>query len=478
MHGTNVRRSLAALSIALHAARLPAQMANADCPVIADSVRATAPAIVFDADPNSRYLVGDSVRVALALANTPVGGHIAFAAWGVDRAIVDGGNVLRWRPTRGLEGPNYLTVAARVGTATVACKQMRLMVERVQRAPIVRVSSKQVQAGTMLDFLVGATDPDGDSLSYAVTEMTTGSSQASIDSAGRFRWRAPVSVSSMGKPYVFRVEVSDGVDMSTAIFAVTVSGQNMRPECPVTIANATANEGSSVLLPMSGTDPNGDALHYRAEHDLTNGRLDSTGYRWEIPYGTVDNASSERTVDFQWRAIDVHDATSEICSTRVTVRARMEPERLKAEQASHTRFFVDATATGAQLEARLKDIRGKINSSDRNRHRRSIAALATALLAGAFQLAGAEDTRRLAGGINTLTSVFFAGFNTLGPGTDGLKSDARRYEDQIAKYVPMLASFRVNYGETVSELALRSNQYRADRAALEAEQARSTSLIR
>jgi hypothetical protein len=322
---------------------------------------------------------------------------------------------------------------------------MRLLVERVQRAPIVRVSSKQVQAGTMLDFLVGATDPDGDSLSYAVTEMTTGSASASIDSTGRFRWRAPVSVSSMGKPYVFRIEVSDGVDMSTAIFAVTVSGQNMRPECPATIANVTANEGASVLLPMSANDPNGDALHYRAEHDLMNGRV---------------------------------DAPSEICATRVTVRARMEPERLKAEQASHTRFFVDATATGTQLESRLKAIRDNINVSDRNRHRRSIAALATALLAGAFQLAGAEDTRRLAGGINTLTSVFFAGFNTLGPGTDGLKSDARRYEDQIAKYAPMLASFRVNYGETVSEQALRSSQYRADRAALEAEQARAITLTK
>jgi hypothetical protein len=478
MHGTTLRRSLAVLSTALLATHLPAQMANADCPVIADSARATAPAIVADVDPGSHYLVGDSVRVALTLANSPAGGHVAFAASGVDRAIVDGGNVLRWRPTRGLEGPNYLNVAARVGSATVACKQMRLVVERVQRAPIVRVSSKQVQAGTMLDFLVGATDPDGDSLSYAVTEMTTGSASASIDSTGRFRWRAPVSVSSMGKPYVFRIEVSDGVDMSTAIFAVTVSGQNMRPECPATIANVTANEGASVLLPMSANDPNGDALHYRAEHDLMNGRVDSTGYRWDIPYGTVENTANERTVDFQWRAIDVHDAPSEICATRVTVRARMEPERLKAEQASHTRFFVDATATGTQLESRLKAIRDNINVSDRNRHRRSIAALATALLAGAFQLAGAEDTRRLAGGINTLTSVFFAGFNTLGPGTDGLKSDARRYEDQIAKYAPMLASFRVNYGETVSEQALRSSQYRADRAALEAEQARAITLTK
>ena len=182
------------------------------------------------------------------------------------------------------------------------------MVQRVQRAPIVRVSSTQVLAGSMLDILVGATDPDGDSLSDAVTEIMSGSSSASIDSTGRFRWRAPVKVSTMGKPYVFRVEVSDGVDMSTAIFAVSASGQNMRPECPATIANVTATEGSPVVLPMSGTDPNGDTLRYRAERDLTNGRLDSTGYRWEIPNGTVDNEVNERTVDFQWRAIDVHDA--------------------------------------------------------------------------------------------------------------------------------------------------------------------------
>jgi hypothetical protein len=341
-----------------------------------------------------------------------------------------------------------------------------------------RISSKQVQAGTVLDFLVAAVDPDGDSLSYSVTEMTSGAPSASIDSTGRFRWRAPVSVSSMGKPYVFRVEVSDGTDMSTAIFAVSVSGQNMRPECPTTMPTVIASEGSSVLLPMVASDPNGDVLKYRAEHDLTNGRLDSAGYHWDIPYGTVDNGASERAVPFQWRAIDSHDAPSEICTTSVTVRARMEPDRLRAEQEAHARFFSEATATGQQLDGRLKQIRDRINASDRARHRRSIAALASALIAGAFQLAGAEDTRRLAGGINTLTSVFFAGFNTLGPGTEGLKSDARRYEDQIAKYAPMVASFRVNYGETASEQALRGTQYKADRAALEAEQARAIALIR
>ncbi len=123
-------------------------------------------------------------------------------------------------------------------------------------------------------------------------------------------------------------------------------------------------------------------------------------------------------------------------------------------------------------------MREKIDASDRGRRRRSIAALATALLAGTFQLARAEDTRRLAGGINTLTSVFFAGYNALAPGTDGLKSEARKFEDAIAKYSPMLTTFRVSYGDAVNEAVLRSAQYRSDRAALEAEQARAAALMR
>ena len=86
--------------------------------------------------------------------------------------------------------------------------------------------------------------------------------------------------------------------------------------------------------------------------------------------------------------------------------------------------------------------------------------------------------RRIAGGINTLTSVFFAGFNALAPGTDGLKSDARKYEDQLSKYSQMIVAFRVSYGETVSEQVLGSTQYKADRAALEAEQSRATALMR
>jgi hypothetical protein len=42
----------------------------------------------------------------------------------------------------------------------------------------------------------------------------------------------------------------------------------------------------------------------------------------------------------------------------------------------------------------------------------------------------------------------------------------------------MLVSFRVSYGETVTEQVLRSSQYRVDRAALEAEQVRAAALLR
>ncbi len=127
---------------------------------------------------------------------------------------------------------------------------------------------------------------------------------------------------------------------------------------------------------------------------------------------------------------------------------------------------------------RLEELRERIDASDKGRRQRSVAALATALLAGTFQLARAEDTRRWAGGINPLTSVFFAGFNALAPGTDGLKSDARKFEDGIARYAPLFATFRTNFGATVSESVLRSAQYRTDRAALEAEQARAAALMR
>jgi hypothetical protein len=278
-------------------------------------------------------------------------------------------------------------------------------------------------------------------------------------------------------PYQFKIEVSDGFSISAAILSVTVSGQNVRPECPVTYANVTANEGTEVVLPMAATDPNGDPLRFRAERELVNGRVDSTGYRWDIPYGTVENGASDRTIDFQWRALDAQQLQSDLCTTRVTVRARMHPDRLRVEQEAHARFFTNVELTIQDLDGRLEDLRGRINASDTGRRRRSIAALATALIAGTFQLARAEDTRRLAGGINTLTSVFFAGFNALAPGTDGLKSEARKFEDEIGRYSPLVTAFRITYGETVSEQVLRSAQYRSDRAALEAEQVRAAALL-
>lgn len=480
MHRPTVSRSLAALAALILA--LPkagaAQSVVPGCPVSADSVRASGPSIALDADTAAHILVGDSVRIGLALNNAPPGGQISFLASGIDRAVVDAANILRWQPGRSMAGTNYLTVAARVGGATIACRQVKLLVDRGQRAPVVRVSSKQIQAGGVLDFAVLATDPDGDSLSFAASELTPNSPPASIDSAGRFRWRAPMWASANGTPYQFKVEVSDGLNISAAVFSVVVSGQNVRPECPLTTASVTSSEGSAVIMPMAATDANGDALRYRPERELPNGRVDSTGYHWDIPWGTVDNGASERTVDFQWRAIDTQNVQSDLCTTRVTVRARMEPEKLRVEQAAHARFFSNAEMTAQELEGRLEELRDRINSSDNARRRRSIMALATALIAGSFQLAKAEDTRRLAGGINTLTSVFFAGFNALAPGTDGLKSDARKFEDELTKYSQMIVSFRVSYGESVSEQVLRSSQYRVDRSALEAEQARAAAMMR
>lgn len=466
------------LALAALAPELAGQSAVAVCPTAADSSRTALPAIASDAEPLARHLIGDSVRIALSVNNAPPGGRISFVASGVPRVVVDAGNVLRWRPLRGNEGPNYITVVAMRGGEALACQQLRLLVDGAQRAPIVRIASRQIQAAGQLDFLVGAQDPDGDSLSYSATELGDGGSAVTIDSTGRFRWRAPPASSASSVPYQFRVEVTDGVSIAAAVFAVTVSGQNVRPECPLTIATVTASEGSRVTLPMRATDANGDALRFRAERDFTNGFIDANGYNWDIPWETVEPNGSERLIDFQWRAIDVQNVQSDLCTTRVAVRARMEPERLRAAQESHARFLSNVLGTAQDLDTRLEDVRERINASDRSRRRRSIAALATALLAGTFQLAGAEDTRRLAGGINTLTSVFFSGFNALSPGTDLMKADARKFEDEIARLTPLLASFRIAHGETVSEQILRSTAYRTDRAALDAEQARAAALLR
>ncbi len=110
------------------------------------SARGSGPSIAMDVDPGTRYLVGDSLRIGLALNNAPSGEKVAFAVSGIERARIDGGNVIRWRAMRGSEGFNFVTVAARQGAATLACRQVRLTVERTQRAPIVRLSSRQVQA--------------------------------------------------------------------------------------------------------------------------------------------------------------------------------------------------------------------------------------------------------------------------------------------------------------------------------------------
>jgi hypothetical protein len=114
---------------------------------------------------------------------------------------------------------------------------------------------------------VTATDVDGDTLTYAWSQVTPASPTGTFGNAtsASTAWTAP-DVSADGA-YTLRVTVTDGKGGSVqGTVTVNVTKVNQAPSVPATITvPATVRAGDLVTLSLAATDPDGDPLTYTWE---------------------------------------------------------------------------------------------------------------------------------------------------------------------------------------------------------------------
>ncbi len=108
----------------------------------------------------------------------------------------------------------------------------------------------------------GSADPDGDALAYLWEQIDTGFPVALSDPAAQRPTFTTPDVGSAGALLRFKLTVDDGYGgVATCEVAINVTYANRAPVADAGL-DGTVDEGSTVLVTGTGTDPDGNALEY------------------------------------------------------------------------------------------------------------------------------------------------------------------------------------------------------------------------
>ena len=137
-----------------------------------------------------------------------------------------------------------------------------IIVEDTNDAPtLVGIGPQTVNEGELLEFVVVATDPNGDDLHYGVSYLPVGA--LFDESAGTFSWIPDFDAAGS---YNVLFSVNDGqVPPLSASESVTITVGNVnRPPQIEAISPITADEGTLIEFEIFATDLDGDLLTFQA----------------------------------------------------------------------------------------------------------------------------------------------------------------------------------------------------------------------
>jgi hypothetical protein len=444
--------------------------------IAAPSVTATAQASAAPATPPPataptiaplalrQVQIGDSVRIPLVVNDLPVGSVVEFR---LERqpagARVENG-ILRWRPLRPDANATYnIGVHALVQGNEVARGAVDVTVADAHRPPIIRQPTDRIiPPGDSLTLQIEASDPDGDVLSFAVTNVTDPSLPPRFDAkSGTLSWQAPRGTAN--RVYLWRIAASDG-DGGTATteLHVSVKSQNVAPVCSP-MRSYKREEGEHVDIALEADDANGDSLTYHPLATLPNGALKGATYQWSIPFGFVLPTRQDSTVRFEWRATDPSGAsTSSNCFALVTVFRSIAEEPFRAKQEQHRQLITDVRSQLATLQTRENATRDSLVAAANKKRLVKRASLLSALVGGLLQIAKSEDTRRIAAGISATLTVGLGGWEATIEDGGPLSNRAEALAQERTTLQRALTRFLRKYGETVSREALLGSSYDAD----------------
>ncbi|MDE2663884.1 MAG: Ig-like domain-containing protein [Gemmatimonadota bacterium] len=202
-----------------------------------------------DVDVSSKFTDpdGDRLRYSASSSNTSVvtvsvsGSTVTFTGQDQGRATV--------------------TVTARDPDRATATQSFTVTVPN--RAPTADAgNNRTVNERTTVTLSGSGTDPDGDPLTYRWTQRSGTSVTLSSSTVASPTFTAPEVTGNTA--LTFRLTVSDGSASDTDDVTITVRQVNRAPTAAAG-ANQTVDEGATVTLSGSGSDPDNDRLSYSWE---------------------------------------------------------------------------------------------------------------------------------------------------------------------------------------------------------------------
>ena len=232
-------------------------------------------------DPIGDKMVNENHLLEFVItANDPDGDILTYAASNLpDGATFDPGTrEFSWTPGFDQEG-TYIDVHFEVNDSELTdSENITVTVENTNRAPVLDpIRDKMVNEGSLIKFTANASDPDGDILTYAASNLPDG---ATFDPGTReFSWTPGFDQEGTYPDVHFEVNDSELTDWEN--ITIVVNTTNRAPVLDP-IGDRSIDENSSLEFAITASDPDGDSLAYSASN---------------LPAGAVFNPHTQR---FSW----------------------------------------------------------------------------------------------------------------------------------------------------------------------------------
>lgn len=207
----------------------------------------------IDSSPPTSATEGESYSYAIE-ASDPDGDDLTFNMTDAPNWASISGNTISGTPGYEAAGDHDFTVTVSDGSASDS-QSFTVMVSNSDRGPSI-TSSPPTSAveGKEYSYVIEASDPDGDELSYSLVE---GTSWLTLD--GNHLHGTPGD-NAQGD-HEIKVRVTAGGQSDTQTFTLTVDNTNQAPSIDST-PTKTGKEGSVYEYVVNASDPDGDNLSF------------------------------------------------------------------------------------------------------------------------------------------------------------------------------------------------------------------------